>query len=53
MSWFVADRLILDASVHTVPIDDMIRHDFTTDCLCRPGSHGIPERQPARHASQP
>jgi hypothetical protein len=36
MSWALADRRNLDRTVHTFPVRDLMRHDFTAACACGP-----------------
>ena len=36
MSWICANRLNLDRTVHTVPVRDLITHDYSPGCICRP-----------------
>ncbi|MDX3520707.1 hypothetical protein [Streptomyces scabiei] len=33
---------VSDTAVHTVPLDDVIVHDFAADCPCGPTARPIP-----------
>lgn len=34
--WALADRRNLDRTVHTFPVEDQVRHDFSEHCACGP-----------------